>query len=135
MGNIEAVQAIYQAFASGDVPGILSHLAEDVDWESWTDNRNQAAGVPWFERRRGPADVAKFFEIIGGWQVNDFRILSLLDGGNQVAADVEVDFTLPSGQRLADEEMHLWTFGDDGSVVRFRHYVDTAKHIGAAGLG
>ena len=134
MSNIESVQAIYQAFGSGDVPGILSHLADDVDWESWTDNRNQKAGVPWFERRRGPDEVTGFFQIIGSWQVNGFQVVALLEGGQQVAAEIEVDFTLPSGQRLRDEELHLWTFGDNGKVVRFRHYVDTAKHIAAAEL-
>ena len=134
MSNIEAVQSIYQAFGSGDVPGILRHLADDVDWESWSDDRNQTAGVPWFERRRGPAEVTAFFEIIGGWQVNGFQVVALLEGGQKVAAEIEVDFTLPSGQRLRDEELHLWTFGDDGKVVRFRHYVDTAKHIAAAEL-
>jgi hypothetical protein len=30
--------------------------------------------------------------------------------------------------------MHLWTFGPDGKVIRFRHYADTAKQIHAAGL-
>lgn len=28
---------------------------------------------------------------------------------------------------------HLWSFNDAGRVVRFRHYLDTAKHIWAAG--
>jgi ketosteroid isomerase-like protein len=90
--------------------------------------------VSWFERRHGRDAVAGFFEIIGGWQVNSFAVVAVLAGGNQVAAEVEVDFTLPSGQRLRDEEMHLWTFDDDGKVTRFRHYVDTAKHIAAAQL-
>jgi ketosteroid isomerase-like protein len=30
-----------------------------------------------------------------------------------------------------DEELHLWTFNDNGKVVRLRHYVDTAKHLDA----
>jgi hypothetical protein len=33
---------------------------------------------------------------------------------------------------LFDEELHLWTFDEDGRVVRLRHYRDTAKHIAAA---
>ena len=40
--------------------------------------------------------------------------------------------TLPDGGRFADEELHLWTFDDAGRVTRYRHYVDTAKHIAAA---
>ena len=33
MAQIETVQQIYQAFGRGDVPAILDHLADDVDWE------------------------------------------------------------------------------------------------------
>jgi ketosteroid isomerase-like protein len=38
----------------------------------------------------------------------------------------------PAGGRFRDEELHLWTLGADGRIVRLRHYVDTAKHIAAA---
>jgi ketosteroid isomerase-like protein len=39
---------------------------------------------------------------------------------------------LPDGRRLRDEEMHLWTVNAAGRVTRFRHYLDTAKHIALA---
>lgn len=43
-----------------------------------------------------------------------------------------MDAELPeSGGKFRDEEIHLWTFGEDGKVVALRHYVDTAKHIAA----
>jgi ketosteroid isomerase-like protein len=29
--------------------------------------------------------------------------------------------------------MHLWTFDDSGRVSEFRQFVDTAKHVEAAG--
>jgi uncharacterized protein len=32
---------------------------------------------------------------------------------------------------LRDEELHLWTLDEQQKIVRFRHYVDTAKHIAA----
>jgi ketosteroid isomerase-like protein len=47
-------------------------------------------------------------------------------------AEVMIDIRLPNGGRYRDEERHLWTFGEEGKVVRLRHYVDTAKHIAAA---
>ena len=58
-----------------------------------------------------------------------------MDGGDQVAAEFEVECDVPStGGHYRDEEMHLWTFDEGGKVVRLRHYTDTAKHIRAAGL-
>jgi ketosteroid isomerase-like protein len=35
------------------------------------------------------------------------------------------------GGHYRDEEMHLWTFNEDGKVTRLRHNTDTAKHIAA----
>ena len=55
-----------------------------------------------------------------------------MEGGNQVAAETVIEAVLPNGNVLSDEELHLWTFDADGKVCRFRHYVDTAKHIAAA---
>ncbi len=132
--HVETVQAIYEAFGRGDVPAILEHLHEDVRWEEWADNRAQAAGVAWLLPRHGKSGAVEFFSVVGQFQFHEFQVLSLLAGGNQVVAELVVDATIPaSGTRLRDEEMHLWTFDDAGQVVRFRHYIDTAKHIAAAG--
>jgi len=38
------VQNIYAAFGRGDVNAILDCLADDVAWESWSDNFAQRAG-------------------------------------------------------------------------------------------
>ena len=129
--NLATVGAIYAAFGSGDIPTILGHLASDVAWESWPDNSAQAAGVPWMAQGRGPDAAAAFFSIAGGATVHDLKVLSLMDGGSQIAAEVEIDITFAGAKRYADQEIHLWTFNDEGKVSRFRHYTDTAKHIAA----
>jgi uncharacterized protein len=123
------VGSIYEAFGRGDVPGILEHLADDVIWDEWADNFAQRAGVPHLVPRRGRDDVAEFFGVVGSWTVLGFEVLDVIGDGRQVVAEIRASFALPDGHRFADEELHLWTFGDDGRVVRFRHYVDTAKHI------
>jgi ketosteroid isomerase-like protein len=127
------VATLYQAFGRGDVPSILDLLAEDVRFDAdWTNHYGQRAGLEHMTPRRGPAQVAEFFALIAEWQVEDFEVLDLLASGSQVVAEVRTAFTLPNGGRFADEELHLWTFNAAGKVTRFRHYVDTAKHIAAA---
>lgn len=124
---------IYQAFGKGDIPFIMEQLADDVQWEQWDNWSPQQAGVPWLTHRTGKAGALEFFQIIGGWQITDFQVKSLMAGGNQAAAEIVIAVTLPgSGVSFRDEELHLWTFNDAGKVTRFRHYVDTAKHIAAA---
>ena len=130
--NTATVASIYEAFGTGDIPAILETLADDVRWEERTDNSAQKAGVPWLQRGDGKSGALAFFKISGQMTIHEFRVLSLLAGGQQVVAEVVIDATGPSGRRYRDEELHLWTFNDVGKIVRLRHYVDTAKHIAAS---
>jgi len=131
--NIDAVQAIYAAFGRGDIPEILEALADDVAWESWRHNFAQEAGVPWMKALKGRRAVGEFFRVISEFNFTKFNVLSVLAGGDQVAAEVEVAAEVPTtGGSFAEEEMHLWTFNDRGQVTRFRHYLDTAKHMAVA---
>jgi ketosteroid isomerase-like protein len=134
MTNVQTVQEIYAAFGRGDVPSILDRCAENVAWEAWADNTAQQAGVDHLAPRQGRAGVAEFFGIVGSFKVTDFQVLALLDGGDKVGAEVVIDAELPNGNRFRDEELHLWSFDADGKVSRMRHYVDTAKHMAAAGV-
>jgi ketosteroid isomerase-like protein len=131
--NLAAVQRIYEAFGKGDVPAILDELAEDVAWEQWADNQAQKAGVPWFAPRSGRDGAAEFFALVGGWEIRDFQLLSMMAGGDQVAVEFVMEAIPAGGTHFRDEEMHLWTFDEHGKVARLRHYTDTAKHIAAAG--
>jgi ketosteroid isomerase-like protein len=130
-GTAATVGTIYEAFGRGDVPAILEHLADDVAWDEWPDNFAQRAGVPHLVARHGRDHVAGFFGVVGAWTVLGFEVLDLVGDGRQVVAEIRASFALPGGGRFADEELHLWTFDDGGRVCRFRHYVDTAKHIAA----
>jgi ketosteroid isomerase-like protein len=132
MSNRETVEAIYAAFGRGDIPFILDQLDDEVQWESWTDWMPQRAGVPWLEPRTGKAGVGDFFRLAASWDIHAFEVRDIFGEGQQVAAECVMDATPPSCGHFRDEELHLWTFGNRGKVVRFRHYVDTAKHIEAA---
>jgi uncharacterized protein len=134
MDNISTVQALYAAFGRGDIPAILTHLHDQVSWEQLADYSAQNAGVPWLAARNGPAEVAGFFEIVGKFKFYEFQVLSILAGGNKVAAEIRIDIEVPGGARIRDEEMHLWTFDEQGKVTRFRHFLDTHKHMKAVGV-
>ena len=84
--------------------------------------------------RRGKEGAQEFFRALGYLRITDFRVLSLMSNENQVAAEIALEAEVPAaGSHIRDEEIHLWTFDEQGQVVRFRHYVDTAKHIAVAG--
>ncbi len=129
--NLSTVQQIYACFSQGDIPGILDKLDDNVRWEEWADNSAQKAGVPWLQARSGKEGALAFFQYIGGnLQIKDFQVLSIMDGGNQIAAEFVIEADVPAtGGHYRDEEIHLWTFNEAGKVMRLRHYTDTHKHI------
>jgi uncharacterized protein len=98
----------------GDIPAILDRLAPDVAWEAWDDNFSQRAAVPHLVGRSGPDDVAGFFAVLGSYTVLEFAVLDIIGTGRQVVAEVRGAFEVPGGGRFADEELHLWTFDDEG---------------------
>ena len=83
--------------------------------------------------RSGKEDAVHFFVIAGQMDIVDLQVLSMMEGGNQVAVEFVLEANLPAwgGGHYRDEEIHLWTFNEDGKVSRLRHYTDTAKHIAA----
>jgi uncharacterized protein len=133
MSNVATIQSVYEAFGRGDIPAILDVISDDIAWEPWSDNTAQNAGVPWYEARSGRDGAAAFFDSLGVMEIHDFQVQNIMEGGNQVAATIKIDFTVKeTGERVRDEEIHLWTFDDEGKISGMRHYTDTAKHIKAA---
>ena len=126
--NAATVQALYAAFGAGDVPAILAQLAPDVEW----DYGYEGTSIPFFTPRHGTAEVALFFESLAGLEFRKFEVLNMLEGGNQIAVLVDFDLVVrATGSAIVDQEMHLWTFGDDGKVARFRHFADTEEFAAA----
>ena len=131
--NVATVKRIYEAFGRGDIPVIVGYLSDNVQWESWANNYAQNAGVPWLLERNGKEGAIEFFKIIGTFIFRDFQVLSVMGDEKQVAAECILEADIPdTGVHFSEEEMHLWTFDEQGKVIRFRHYCDTAKHIAAA---
>jgi ketosteroid isomerase-like protein len=121
MSNLETVQAIYDAFSRGDVPAILDHLADDVEW----DLDAPGYGVPIYEPGSGKPHVQKFFESIQDLEFHQFEPTNFLVGGNQVAVPINIKVEVKAnGNTVEALEIHLWTFGDDGKVSRFFHCID-----------
>jgi ketosteroid isomerase-like protein len=132
--NLETIDRIYEAFGKGDISVIIDCLADDVHWEQWPDNYSQKAGIPWMRATEGKEGVTEFFSSLKELRINGFRVLSIMSNENQVAAEVMIDVdVVPTGKKFTDEEIHLWTFNDEGKIIRLRHYNDTAKHMAAAG--
>lgn len=121
--HVAVVQAIYEAFGRGDIPAILGHLADDVEWEYGVNSTD----VPWLQPRRGRAAVTGFFESLAALDIHSFKVNTLLADDTVVVALTALDATVRStGLRIVEEdEAHMWYFDEAGKVARFRHRIDT----------
>jgi uncharacterized protein len=132
MDHIATVKDIYAAFGRGDIPAILDRMAPDVEWDP-KPNSAQEAGVPWLAHRTGRDGVAGFFASLEPLEFPAVDPHTFLANDDQVAAIIALEARVKgSDQTIAAEEIHLWTFDDDGLVSGYQHYSDTATHIALA---
>ncbi len=129
MGNLETVQHIYAAFGRGDVPAILAHLADSVEWEYGL----RSTDVPWLQPRQGRAEVPRFFASLSDLEFHHFQPKTFLEQDDVVVVLVDLEATVKAtGKRIVEEdEVHLWYFNEAGQVRKFRHRADTHQHWAA----
>lgn len=126
MSNKDTISAIYEAFLKGDIPFILNQLDEAVKWNYATDNTAQKAGLGWMKLYSGREDVVNFFKAVDEMGIYKFDVLSVLEGGSEVASRLVIGC-----KYFVDEIVHFWTFNDEGKIVRYQQFIDTAKQISA----
>ena len=120
--TLEIVQKLYEAFGRGDLPAILSHLAEDVTWKYLG-----PAEIPFGGTRHGKEQVAQFFAAIAGsLEVQDFGVDRFIAQGDMVVAlGHERMRVKTTGRTYETQWAHVFTLRD-GKIVEFREYADSA---------
>ena len=126
--NLDTIHAIYAAFGRGDVPAILEHLADDIEWDY---SHDADTGVPYLIPGRGRAHVLAFFAAVAAnLETRRFQVDAIVGDGPLVVAVCTVEWLVkPTGKTIAEEhESHVGTFDARGKVTRVRHAADTARH-------
>lgn len=120
------VQQVYAAFGRGDVPAILSMVAEDVDWEFVA-----SPGVAYAGNRRSHAEVADFFAAVARTDaIQAFEPREFIDAGTDVTVlGWEKATALDTGNDFETEWIHVFTV-IDGKVTRWRGFFNTAARHG-----
>ncbi len=134
MSTAALVGEMYAAFGRGDIQFLLDQMSPTVSWEDWGGgNTAQAAGVDYLVEREDVGGVGEFFGIVASsLETKRFDVDAIIGDGDEVIVRVTTEWLVRStGKLIRDEELHWWVFDSAGKVVRFRHYIDTAKHIEA----
>ncbi len=127
--NVNLVKGGYDAFAVGDMDGVHGLLAPDLVWY-------EAESLPYGGVYHGPESVMEnIFAAIGqDWSDYAAEPLRYIDGGDHVVVLGEYrGIHNESGGRLKVPFVHIWRM-QDGQLVEFHQFTDTAAWISAAGL-
>jgi ketosteroid isomerase-like protein len=120
--NLATVAAMYHAFGVGDIPAVLDHLDQTVEWS----NRGPE-DIPYFGVKHGHEGALAVFGFLGeNVDITVFEPHTMIADEDRVVTLVRVAATVRSTQVSYDEEtVHVFDFNSDGKVVRFRDYQDT----------
>ncbi|MFN0101849.1 MAG: nuclear transport factor 2 family protein [Bryobacteraceae bacterium] len=118
---------MYAAFLRGDVPMILGHLADDVNWETEAPARLSFGGI-----RRGPMEAAGFFEALAAeHDVVAFEMTEFFEKPDAVAAFGRYEATMKAtGKRVNTPVGHYFSFRD-GKVTRYTNLINTGAFLEA----
>jgi hypothetical protein len=119
--NVKVIQAIYEAFGRGDVPGLLGHLSADIEWVA-----PETPGLGVSGTYRGPAGVGEFFQqLVATEDIEKLDFTDWLTGADSVAVVGRVSGKARSTGKAFDADfIHYWKVRDDKAVF-FRDYLDS----------
>ncbi len=122
--NVKLIKSLYEAFASGDIGGVLGCMSENIVW-------NEAENFPYADANPyiGPDAVVKgvFARCIGEWE--GFAVIAeeILDAGDTIVVLGRYRGTCrATGRRQNTQLVHVWRISGD-KVVGFQQYADTLQ--------
>ena len=120
--NIGVVRSAYDNFKSGNIPGVISLMAGDVEWQL-----PHIANVPITGTRTGANAVNEFFTTVTKEQEPiEFDPRQFIADGDKVVALGHYRWRVTGTGRTFDSDFaHVFTI-KDGKVVRFQEFMDTA---------
>ena len=119
MTNLNAIKALYEAFAKGDIPTVLGTLSHDIAW-------TEAEGFPYGGTYNGPKAVLTGVFMRLGSEWDGFAAVpdKFIDGGDTVVVLGKYGGKYKAtGKSINVDFAHVWKM-QDGKAARFIQYVD-----------
>lgn len=120
--NVRLIQGIYDAFASGDVAGVVARMSPDIIWNE-AENFPYADGNPYV----GPDAVVKgvFARCATEWDGFTVAMEEILDAGDTIVALGRYSgIYKATGRAQNTQVVHVWRISG-GKATRFQQYADT----------
>jgi uncharacterized protein len=120
MNNGDIIKGLYDAFATGNVPGVLGAMDENISW-------TEAEGFMYAGTYVGPNAIlgGVFMKLATEWEGFSAVPHQIVDGGdNVVGLGTYSGKYLKTGKSVSVPFAHAWTL-KDGKIVKFVQYTDT----------
>jgi ketosteroid isomerase-like protein len=130
--TVALIRAIYDAFAAGDVAGVLGRMSQDIEWNE-AENFPYADGNPYV----GPEAIATrvFARLASEWDGFAVATEEFLDAGDTVVVTGRyLGACKATGRSIRSQCVHIWRVSQR-RATSFQQYTDTlqaARAIGAA---
>ena len=127
MSIVEATRRSYEAFARGDMDGVVADMDAAIEW-------HQAQGLPHGGLYRGLPEVRRaIFDPLDEEWWDEFAADAheFLDAGDHVVVIGRYRGRAKgTGKSLDVPFVHVWTYSG-GKAIRFRQFLDTAGWVEA----
>ena len=120
MSYLSSVKAVYDAFAKGNVPGVLGFLSPDIAW-------TEAEGFPYAGTYHGPDAVLSgvFMRLATEWDGFAAVPDEYIDGGDTVVVLGKYSGKYKAtGKTFVANFAHVWKI-KEGKAAQFIQYADT----------
>ncbi len=124
--NIQVIDSLYNAFATGDIPTVLGLMHPKIEWNE-AESNSLASGNPYI----GPDAILEgVFARLGAnheyFVLQDIKVHGMSD--NMVLATLRYDAKVKAtGKSYNAQVAHLWTLNNEGKITAFQQFVDTKK--------
>ncbi len=120
--NIQIVQDAYGKFTSGDIPGLLNLLADDIHWQT-----PEIENAPFAGTRRGLDEVGEFFALLDeSEETTLFKPTEFIAQGDRVVALGKYGATVKeTGRSYETNWVQVFTV-KDGKIQSFVEFYDNA---------
>lgn len=120
--NAATVQQAYNNFKTGNIPGLIDQMSDNVTWEL-----PDIEGVPFAGKRTGRDAVKEFFSTLAQSQeALEFEPIESLAQGDKVVSLGHYKWRVKdTGREYASNFVHVFTVRN-GKITGFREHFDTA---------
>ena len=119
MQNLEVVQAMYSAFARGDVPALVAAMDPQIEWQN-----PGSSQFPYFGTHLGPEAVTRniFGFLAENLRFEKFEPKEFFSSADKVVVLLECEaVAVRTGKRVAQSVVHVFTLRA-GKVLRFQDF-------------